>query len=150
MKVEIHKIDPADEEYAAPHTNRQDASLDQLKNYIESEDYQTVILTADKDGASCKIQSTNICYIESIREIQYICTLEDVYQSRERLYIFLQTLPRWFVRASKSTIINLKQVRKYTPLSGGLMTAEFPGGATAYISRKYVREIRNIMKEEFE
>lgn len=147
MKVKMYNITPEEEEYAALHTNRQDASLQRLKNYIESEDYHTVVLHAEKDGALCSVLSSTIYYIESIQDIQYIHTQDDIYTSKVRLYIFLGTLPRWFVRASRSAIINLQQVKRYIPLSGGLMQAEFPNGDTAYISRKYVSEIRSILKE---
>lgn len=147
MKVKLHRIAPEEEEYAALYTSREDASLMRLKNYIESEDYHTVVIHAEKDGALCSILSSTICYIESIQDIQYIHTKDAVYTSKVRLYVFLDSLPRWFVRASRSAIINLQQVIRYTPLSGGLMQAEFSNGETAYISRKYVSEIRCFLKD---
>ncbi len=146
MKVEIHRIAPEDEEFAALHTNRQDDSLERLKNYIESEDYHTVLLQVKKDDILCMVPSTVIYYIESIHEVQYIHAQDAVYTSRERLYRLLGDLPRFFVRASKSMIINLQQVKYYKPLSGGLMLAEFSNGDAAYISRKYVPEIRGSLR----
>lgn len=147
MKVEIHRIPPGDQEYAALHTNRQDASLDRLISYIESEDYNTVVIHAKRNEEFCSVLSSAVYYIESVQDIQYIHTQDAVYTSRMRLYVFLNTLPRWFVRASRCAVINLQQVKRYIPLSGGLMQAEFPNGECAYISRKYVSDIRHFLKE---
>ena len=147
MKVKIRTIAPEEEEYAVLHTNRQDASLERLKHYIESEDYDTVEIQAGKNDEICFVISSDVCYIESVQDIQYIHTQEDIYTSRMRLYAFLDSLPRWFVRASRSTIINLRQIKRYIPLSGGLMQAEFSNGEYTYISRKYVGEIRRFLKE---
>ncbi|WP_278278186.1 LytTR family DNA-binding domain-containing protein [Blautia argi] len=33
-------------------------------------------------------------------------------------------------------------VKEYKPLGGGLMLAEFENGDAAYLSRKYVKELR--------
>lgn len=71
-----------------------------------------------------------------------------VYETKERLYTLLSKLPPWFVRSSRSGILNIRQVQKFVPLAGGLMYAEFLNGEKTYISRKYVREIRDMLREE--
>ena len=63
MKVKLHRIAPDEEEYAALYTSREDASLMRLKNYIESEDYHTVVIHAEKNGALYSILSSTIYYI---------------------------------------------------------------------------------------
>lgn len=98
-------------------------------------------------GKICRIYSSNIFYIESVKDVQYIHTFEGIYETRERLYVLMTRLPSWFVRCSRSGILNVQQVQRYVPLSGGLMCAEFLNGEKTYISRKYVREIRDVIRE---
>lgn len=149
MKVELQRIAPGEEERAVLHTNRRDADIEQLQQFIEKEDYHTAVLAGYRDGKTCRIYSNNILFIESIRDIQYIHTFDGIYESRERLYVLMGKLPPWFVRISRSGILNIRQVRSYAPLTGGLMCAEFLNGEKTYISRKYVREIRDIIMEGF-
>lgn len=150
MKVQLQSLTPGEEERAVLHTNCRDASMGRLKQYIENEEYRTSILNAYQNGKMCKVYSSNILYVESVKDVQYIHTIEGIYESRERLYVLMGKLQPWFARASRSGFVNLRQVRKYTPLAGGLMCAEFLNGEKTYISRKYVREIRNRIREGLE
>lgn len=148
MKVELQNLTADEEECAVLHTDCRDASIERLKEFIEKDEYRTTVLLGCQDGKKCRIYSSNIFYIESVKDMQYIHTFEGVYETRERLYVLMTKLPPWFVRCSRSGILNVRQVQRYVPLTGGLMCAEFLNGEKAYISRKYVREIRDVIREE--
>ena len=66
---------------------------------------------------------------------------------KQRLYELERMLPYYFMRVSKSAILNLNGVKTYKPFSGGIMLAEFENGDGTYIYRKYVKELRNKVRE---
>lgn len=87
-------------------------------------------------------------YIENIQEIQYIHTTNGIYTTRQRLYVLEKMLPDNFVRVSKSTLLNMDTVKSYKPLTGGLMFAAFPNEEGTYISRRYVKDLKNKFRKE--
>lgn len=52
-------------------------------------------------------------------------------------------LPSSFLRISRSVILNLDRVKRYRPLINGLMEVKLENGELVYISRKYLREVRD-------
>lgn len=112
------------------------------------ERFRPQILLGNKGEEVCRIPISAIFYIESVQEIQYIHASQGIYTTRQRLYMLKQQLPEYFFRASKSAILNLEMVQSYKPLSGGLMFAVFPNGDGTYISRKYVRELKEQIRRK--
>lgn len=47
------------------------------------------------------------------------------------------------MRISRSVILNLDRVKRYRPLINGLMEVKLENGELVYISRKYLREVRD-------
>ena len=92
--------------------------------------------------------SDTVFYVESVREIQSIHTADEVYETRERLYVLEKLLPASFIRISRSVILNLDKVRLYRPILNGLMEAGLENGESVYISRKYLKEVRDRILEE--
>ena len=70
-----------------------------------------------------------------------------IQKKKHRLYLLKEELPQSFVRISKSVILNMEKVKEYRPLMGGMMMAEFANGEKTYISRKYLKELREKIKE---
>ena len=55
-------------------------------------------------------------------------------------------LPSKFIRISKSTILNLEMVMSYNPMFNGLMKVKLNNLEITYISRKYLKEVRERIK----
>ncbi|MDZ7542802.1 LytTR family transcriptional regulator, partial [Clostridium perfringens] len=90
--------------------------------------------------------SNDIFYVETNKDTLLIHTNNQTYESKNRLYELEKILPPKFIRISKSTILNLEKVSMYSPLLNGLMEAKLINSETAYISRKYLKEVRNRIK----
>lgn len=62
-----------------------------------------------------------------------------IYELEERLY------PLGFVRISSSEIINLKKVKSFDLGFTGTICVNLQNGSTAYVSRRYVAKIKQIL-----
>ena len=47
------------------------------------------------------------------------------------------------ISSSRSVLLNLDRVTRYRPLINGLMEVKLENGELVYISRKYLREVRD-------
>jgi len=143
VRVRIQRVEDKKQEEVLLRLAGEDASTAGLKEYIETDSWRVVSLSCRKDGEIHRVKSTGIFYVESVREIQLIHTQEQVLETRERLYVLEKMLPASFVRISRSVILNLDKVRRYRPLMNGLMEAKLENGELVYISRKYLREVKD-------
>lgn len=66
------------------------------------------------------------------------CTDDQEYHLSQRLY----ELEHLFLRISKTTLINLDQLRSVEPGWGGLMLGVMKNGMQEHISRKYLPELK--------
>lgn len=146
MKVAIQEVDSEKEEYVELYVHECNDYINTLINYIESEQYKSIKLSCYKDGKIYKINSNDIYFIETRKNLLLIHIRDDIYEYKNRLYELEKILPSQFVRISKSTILNLEKVSIYNPLLNGLMEAKLINDEITYISRKYLKEVRDRIK----
>ncbi len=147
MKVSLKLISDTEVEEAKLYVHKKTDAIKRLEKYIQKEEFYSGYLLCQKEKTQIPVKLEGIYYIETIQEIQYVHTEKDIYRVKLRLYELERILPHYFMRVSKSAILNLQGVKTYKPLSGGIMLAEFYNGDGTYISRKYVKELRNKVKE---
>lgn len=147
MKVVVKKIPEDKTEFAALHVHEITPQTQLLTSYLENEEYNAVIVPCTADGKLYRIPSDSIYLIESVNNVQHVHTKEKVFETSKKLYELEKMLPVKFVRINKSIILHLNKVRVYSPLANGLMKAELDNGESAYISRKYLKELRNLIRE---
>ncbi|WP_070042804.1 LytTR family DNA-binding domain-containing protein [Robinsoniella peoriensis] len=147
MKVVIKRIPEDKTEYAALHVHEVTPQTELITSYIEHEEYNAVIVPCTANGKIYRIPSESIYLIESVGNVQYVHTKEKVFESSKKLYELEKMLPVKFVRINKSVILHLNKVMVYSPLANGLMKAELDNGKSAYISRKYLKGLRNLIRE---
>ena len=128
---------------SAPAADGEDVCSAGLKEYIETDSWRMVSLSCRKGGEIHRVKSSDIFYVESVQEVQLIHAEGDVLETRERLYVLEKMLPSSFLRISRSVILNLDRVKRYRPLINGLMEVKLENGELVYISRKYLREVRD-------
>lgn len=147
MKVVVKKIPEDKTEFAALHVHEITPQTQLITSYLENEEYNAVIVPCTADGKIYRIPSDSIYLIESVNNVQHVHTKEKVFETSKKLYELEKMLPVKFVRINKSIILHLNKVRVYSPLANGLMKAELDNGESAYISRKYLKELRNLIRE---
>lgn len=114
-----------------------------LKNHIELFDKK---LSAKKDNELYLVNSSDVLYFDSVENRTFLYTEEDVMEIKQRLYeleFFLSD--KDFIRISKSQIVNINKIRSLKPELNRTILATMCNGEQLYISRKYVKVIRNLL-----
>lgn len=152
MKVTISYISSKDEERAQLflHEEGNEKEHRRLMQYLEEERYKRISVFCEKDRKKYRLESSLIFYIDTEKEKLRLHTADEIYRMDETLQNIKEYLPREFERISKSVILNLKAVACYKPQLNGLMAAELKNGETVYISRKYLTDIRERIKEVYQ
>lgn len=96
-----------------------------------------------KDGNIYPIDVSEVYYFEAVDQKVFAYCKRDVFEIKSRLYELETTLPaKKFLRAAKSMILNLSQVKHLSPAFSGRFEAELKNGEKVIISRQYVPELK--------
>ena len=151
MKVKIQMIPESEEERAELLVHKKDSSIERLADYIEMEAYHSVVILCGNGDDIYRVPCTDIYYIETGYDKRLVHVENAVFVSEMRLYELENILPPCFIRISKSAILNINKVASYKPLLNGMMSVKLVNGEVTYISRKYLKEVRNrIMEVRYE
>ena len=89
-----------------------------------------------------------ILYAETAEGRVYVHTAHKVFSVSLRLYELEELLPRYFVRAGKSVIVNAMHITSLWHTPTGLGEAEFRNSdKKVYISRQYYKPVRDLIEE---
>ena len=144
MKLEVH-IDPALTEarvevYAPARTPEVDALLDRLTAA------EAPLLGFRDDGSAVPLEPEDVLRFYGEDKDVRAQSGEAVYTVRERLYELERRLAgRSFARVSHSEIVNLKRVTGLDLSLTGTIRMTLTGGVTAYVSRRYVKKIKEVL-----
>lgn len=99
-----------------------------------------------KGGQSYSISAGDIYYIESVDKKTFIYDKSDVYQTNLRLIELDEMLSNvGFVRVSKSTILNVETLSSVKNLANSKLEAVLTNGERICVSRKYLKDIREVL-----
>lgn len=120
-----------------------DDEIKRLKNHIELFDKK---LYAKKDNKMFFVNSSDILYFDSVDNRTFLYTEDDAMEIKQRLYELEVSLSdKDFVRISKSQIVNINKIRSLKPELNRTILATMSNGEQLYISRKYVKVIRDML-----
>lgn len=101
-------------------------------------------LAGIREGETFLLEAGDILYIDTVDRRTFLYTKEAVYESPLRLYELLERLEcRDFLRAGKSSILNLRQVQSLRPEFGGRLRCTMANGEVLLVSRQYVPAVKN-------
>lgn len=135
MKVEIKLTEQDHEPYAVIYAREITPAIRNAAMLLEQE-RPNVISVVDNERIIA-LQPEEIAMIRVENEKTSVYTKAKRYESSKRLYEFEETLGNGFMKISKSTIVNLKQIEYVEPSLGGLMLLVLKNGCKDHISRKY-------------
>ena len=139
MQVILEKVDSAEQENAIIRAVNE---TDDIKAAMEILEGGTRKIPLIKDSKTVLLEVTFIYYIESVDKKTFVYTKENCYESKLRLYELEETLGAYFLRISKSMIVNLKKIKGAKSDLSGRMEATMLNGEKIVISRSYVKEIK--------
>lgn len=100
-------------------------------------------LAGMREGETFLLEAGDILYIDTVDRRTFLYTKEAVYESPLRLYELLERLEcRDFLRAGKSSILNLRQVQSLRPEFGGRLRCTMANGEVLLVSRQYVPSVK--------
>ena len=104
-------------------------------------------LTGIQEGKQYEIPVLDICYIEAVDNRVFLYTSKQVYETKQKLYELEEFLKeKYFLRVSKSLLLNLMKVGSIKPAFNGRFLAILQSGEEIMISRKYVPELKMALK----
>ncbi|MBP5282400.1 MAG: LytTR family transcriptional regulator DNA-binding domain-containing protein [Lachnospiraceae bacterium] len=106
-------------------------------------------LTGMQEGKQFEIAVTDLAYVEAVDNKVFLYTQKQVYETRQKLYELEELLrEKYFLRVSKSLLLNLMKVQSIKPAMNGRMMAVLKGGEEIIITRKYVADLKKALRGE--
>lgn len=119
----------------------------QIEKLIQA--FDTLSIKAIHRDKEIMIDLADVCFFETEDEAVYVHTAKNSYRTRYRLYELEASLPKSFMRASKSTIVNLNQIDSFEHnITSSRSVQFFDSHKIIYVSRMYFQQIKQRMKEE--
>lgn len=104
-------------------------------------------LTGVQEGRQYEVPMPDICYIEAVDNKVFLYTQKQIYETKQKLYELEGLLKeKYFLRVSKSLLLNLMKIRSIKPALNGRFMAILQSGEEIIISRKYVPELKKALK----
>lgn len=148
MKIRIEVIDDLTEDEVLIRCGRMDDTIHKIQQYILEQSLENSKIIFYKQNQEFYFPLDNILFFETDGEHVYAHTVNDAYRIKYRLYELEEILPRNFVRAAKSTIVNIIQVYSITRnLTASSLIQFINSHKQVYVSRYYYRELRQRLNE---
>lgn len=148
MEIRIQKIDETKNEYVEIGCHKTNDRVQDIVRFIKSRQGN---IEAVRQEQQYQLPITDIYYIEAVDDKTFIYLKSDCFETRKRLYEFEELLSgREFGRISKSVIVNLMKISSIKPALNGRFMCILKNGEKVIISRKYVSEIKEMLKGERE
>ena len=141
MHIEIDISAEIKEPYAVIHTNKMTPQINKLISYVQNMDH--VIAVYEEDNIVILKPEEIYMIVSAGRSVTIYCEKQE-YLSRKCLYEFEDMLKSSFIRISKTTLVNLHQIRRVEP-SFNRMLVVMKNGQKDYISRKYLPEFKKYL-----
>lgn len=141
MKVRIELDDSVNEAEITIKVSKISDEILQLQQYLQNRDFEPIFY---KNQQEYYFELSNILFFESYDNKIYAHTKQEVYEVKYKLYELEKNLPNYFMRISKSGILNTKQI--YSLLKSFSNTAEvefFDTHKKIHISRQYYGALKD-------
>lgn len=125
-----------------------------IKAKAQTEEVNKILELLGGEKLSCQLLSdqqlidmNDIIILSKSGRFISVKTINGEYVVSEPLYQIEPKLnPTWFVKISQSEIVNLKYVKKWSLVGGGIIKIEMINNIKSYTSRRYTKTIRVILK----
>ena len=144
MEIKIIKIAKKQPEQMEIRCHELTEEIREIVTFVKARQGQ---LTGVQEGSQYEIAVLDVCYIEAVDNKVFLYTQKQVYETRQKLYELEEFLKeKYFLRVSKSLLLNLMKVRSIKPALNGRFLAILQSGEEIIISRKYVPELKKALK----
>jgi len=146
MEIKVFKIAGSEPEELHIRCHEVTEEVKEIITFIKSRQGQ---LTGIIEGKQYEIPVSDVYYVEAVDNNVFIYGPSKVYETRQKLYELEGILrEKYFLRVSKSLVLNLMKVTAIKPALNGRYSAVLESGEEIIISRKYVPELKKALKGE--
>lgn len=146
MEIKIWNIPKNEPEQLEIRCHEITEQVKEIVTFVKSRQGQ---LTGVIEGKQYEIPVSDIYYVEAVDNAVYIYDSMKVYEAKRKLYELEGILKeKYFLRVSKSLILNLMKVKSIKPALNGRYSAILQSGEEIMISRKYVPELKKALRGE--
>lgn len=139
MQVHIEKVDNKEQEEAVIKAVE---ITDEISGAIELLEGDAKAFAVSKEGKTYILKAPDVYYIESVDKKTFVYTRNDCFETKYRLYELEVMLGGYFLRCSKSMIVNLKKLKNVKSQISGRIDATLLNDEVIVISRGYVKEVK--------
>ena len=144
MDIKIFKIKKNEPEELQIHCHEMTDEIKEIVAFVKSRQGR---LTGIIEGTQIEIPISDVYYVEAVDNKVFLYCAEQVYETKQKLYeLEIVLKEKYFLRVSKSVLLNLMKVNAIKPSLNGRFTAILKSGEEIIISRKYVPELKNALK----
>ncbi len=148
MKIRIELVNDLAEDEVLIRCKRVDEKIQKIQQYLLAQSLLGSEITFYKQNQEFYFPLEDILFFETEGEHIYAHTAHDAYRIKYRLYELEDILPRYFVRAAKSTIVNIMQIYSITRNLTASSLIQFNNShKQVYVSRYYYHELRQRVNE---
>jgi len=148
VKIRIELVSDLAEDEVLIRCGRVDDNIQKIQKYILEQTTSNSKIIFYKQNQEFYFPLDEVLFFETEGEYVYAHTAADSYKIKYRLYELEETLPRNFVRAAKSAIVNITQVHSITRnLTASSLIQFINSHKQLYVSRYYYRELRQRLNE---
>lgn len=144
MKVNLFVSKDVEEPYTEIHTNELNENITKAMSILEN-DESNELLAVKKDSDIALLKYDDIFMFRVENKQVNVFTKDYDYIIKKPLYQIEENLNSDFVRISKTTIVNLKKIKRVAPSLRGMMFIELKNGLKDNISRKYLPNFKQVL-----
>ena len=146
MLIKILKIARSEPEELEIRCHEETEEVKDIVTFVKSRQGK---LTGIFEGQKYEIPVADVYYVEAVDNAVFIYGQEKVYEAKQKLYELEGILrEKYFLRVSKSLILNLMKIKAIKPALNGRYSAVLQSGEEVIISRKYVVQLKRALKGE--
>ena len=151
MRVLIRKVPSREQEQVIIECVEVNQQVQDIRAYAQAKGEELIgFVTENTEYEDSRRQERfpleAVLYFEAVEEHVFAYTAEKEYEIKKRLYeVEEQYREQFFVRCSKSVILNLMQLGSISPALNGRFYAHMKNGEKLVISRQYAPIIRKIV-----
>lgn len=144
MNIKVIKITKSQPEQLEIRCHEVTEQVKEIVTFVKSRQGQLTGVIVDKQY---EVPVVDVHYIEAVDNKVFIYSSAQVYETRQKLYELEEILKeKYFIRVSKSLLLNLMKVKAIKPVINGRFMAVLQSGEEIIISRKYVPELKKALK----
>lgn len=147
MKVTIKKISKKEEEQVIIECVKVTSQIEEIRSYVSLKGEELSGVTTEKRLE--RFSLAEVLYFEAVDEKVFAYTKAKEYELKSRLYELENAYQdNFFVRCSKSVVLNLMQLDSISPALNGRFYAHMKNGEKLVISRQYAPILKSIVMGE--